>query len=131
VLLTTHDLRDIERLCERILVVDHGRLVFDGGLPGLARLVGAERVLVVDLHEPHRPLTGVPGTTLLGVEADGLRQQLAFRAEDTTAADVVAAVSARVAIRALAVSEPDIEEVVSRLYRAAAPTPGSPPTRPE
>ena len=116
VLLTTHDLPDIERLCERILVVDHGRLAFDGTLPGLVDRVGAQRVLVVDLHEPGPPLSDVPGTTLVSVEADGLRQHLAFRAEDTTAAEVVAAVSARVPLRDLAVTEPDIEDVVRRLY---------------
>jgi ABC-2 type transport system ATP-binding protein len=116
VLLTTHDLPDIERLCDRILVVDHGRVAFDGTLPGLVARVGAERVLVVDLVEPGPPLTDVPGTTLRSVEAGGLRQHLAFRPEDTTAAAVVAAVSARVELRDLAVTEPDIEDVVRRLY---------------
>jgi ABC-2 type transport system ATP-binding protein len=116
VLLTTHDLPDIERLCDRILVVDYGRVVFDGTLPGLVARVGAERVLVVDLVEPGPPLTDVPGTTLRSVEAGGLRQHLAFRREDTTAAAVVAAVSARVELRDLAVTEPDIEDVVRRLY---------------
>jgi ABC-2 type transport system ATP-binding protein len=116
VLLTTHDLPDIERLCDRILVVDHGRVAFDGDLPGLVARVGAERVLVVDLAEPGPPLTDVPGTTLRAVEADGLRQHLAFRKEDTSAAAVVAAVSARVELRDLAVHEPDIEDVVRRLY---------------
>jgi ABC-2 type transport system ATP-binding protein len=116
VLLTTHDLPDIERLCDRILVVDHGRVAFDGDLPGLVARVGAERVLVVDLAEPGPPLIDVPGTTLRAVEADGLRQHLAFRKEDTTAAAVVAAVSARVELRDLAVHEPAIEDVVRRLY---------------
>lgn len=117
VLLTTHDLPDIERLCDRILVVDHGRVAFDGTLPGLVARVGAERVLVVDLLEPGQPLHDVPGTTLRSVEADGLRQHLAFLPEQTTAADVVAEVSARVPLRDLAVTEPDIEDVVRRLYR--------------
>jgi ABC-2 type transport system ATP-binding protein len=116
VLLTTHDLPDIERLCDRILVVDHGRVAFDGTLPGLVARVGAERVLVVDLAEPGPPLTGVPGTTLREVEADGLRQHLAFRSEETSAAAVVAAVTARVELRDLAITEPDIEDVVRRLY---------------
>ncbi len=117
VLLTTHDLPDIERLCDRILVVDRGRLVFDGSLPALVARVGAERVLVVDLAAPAAPLTGVPGTTLRAVEADGMRQHLSFRGGETTAAAVVAAVSARAELRDLAVNEPDIEDVVRHLYR--------------
>ena len=45
-LLTTHDMGDVERLCDRILVIDHGRLAYDGDLPGLSRAAGAERVAV-------------------------------------------------------------------------------------
>ncbi len=56
-LLTTHDMGDVERLCDRVLVVDHGRLAFDGTLPGLAATVGAQRILVIDLAEPTPDLT--------------------------------------------------------------------------
>ncbi len=116
VLLTTHDLPDIERLCDRILVVDQGKVAFDGTLPSLVARVGAERVLVVELAAPGPPLTDVAGTTLRQVEADGLRQHLAFRPDETTAAAVVAAVSARVELRDLSITEPAIEDVVRRLY---------------
>ncbi len=117
-LLTTHDMGDIERLCDRVLVVDHGRLAYDGTLPGLAGTVGAQRVLVVDLMRPSPDLTGVPGTTHLGSEADGLRQRLGFDAEATTAADVLAAVAERSDVRDLSIEEPDIEDVVRRIYRS-------------
>ena len=115
-LLTTHDMGDVERLCERVLVVDHGRVAYDGTLPGLVTRVGAERVLVVDLAEPAPPLGGVPGTRLVGVEAHGLRQRLAFLPRDTTAAEVLQAVSRQVEVRDLTVEEPRIEDVVRRLY---------------
>jgi ABC-2 type transport system ATP-binding protein len=120
-LLTTHDMGDIERLCERVLVVDHGRLAYDGSLGGLVARVGAERVLVVDLAEPWPALDDVPGTRLVGVEGEGLRQRLAFSPEATTAASVLAAVSRRVEVRDLAVEEPDVEDVVRRLYLADRP----------
>ncbi len=56
VLLTTHDLDDIERLCSRLLVIDHGRLIYDGDLDTLKQRYGGERMLVVDLEEPREPL---------------------------------------------------------------------------
>jgi ABC-2 type transport system ATP-binding protein len=118
-LLTTHDMGDIERLCDRVLVVDHGRLAYDGTLPGLVTRVGADRVLVVDLVAPWPDLTDVPGTRHVGSQGDGLRQRLAFAPETTTAATVLAAVSERVEVRDLAVEEPDIEDVVRRLYLSA------------
>ncbi len=118
-LLTTHDMGDVERLCDRVLVIERGRLAYDGDLTGLSRTVGAERVLIVDLAEPAADLDDVPGTRHLASEGNGLRQRLAFDAETTTAARVLAAVSERVEVLDLAVQEPDIEDVVRRIYAAS------------
>ncbi|MCW2792765.1 MAG: methionine transporter ATP-binding protein [Nocardioides sp.] len=114
--LTTHDMGDVERLCDRVLLVDRGSLVWDGTLTGLSRTVGARRVLVVDLAESTGDLLGIPETEHLGSEGGGLRQRLAFDAERTTAARVLAAVSERVEVLDLAVEEPDVEDVVRRVY---------------
>lgn len=119
-LLTTHDMGDIERLCERVLVVDHGRLIYDGTLTGLGATVGAQRVLTVDLAEPTADLDDLPGAKLLDSAGAGMRQRLAFDTETTTAAQLLAAVSARAEVRDLSIEEPDIEDVVRRLYEAAA-----------
>jgi ABC-2 type transport system ATP-binding protein len=115
-LLTTHDMGDIERLCDRVLVIDHGRLAYDGDLAGLGRKTGAERVLVVDLVVPTGGLTGIQETRHLSSEARGLRQRLAFDAETTTAARVFAAVARRAEVLDFTVEEPDIEDVVRQLY---------------
>ncbi|NUO89321.1 MAG: ATP-binding cassette domain-containing protein [Dermatophilaceae bacterium] len=118
-LLTTHDMGDVERLCHRVLVVDRGRLAFDGTLTGLAATVGAQRVLVIDLAQPTPDLDDIPRTRLLDSESDGLRQRLAFDSEATTAAAVLAQVSARHEVRDLTIEEPDIEDVVRRIYAAS------------
>ncbi|MEV2221704.1 ATP-binding cassette domain-containing protein [Nocardia vinacea] len=118
-LLTTHDMGDIERLCDRVLVVDRGSLVYDGSLTGLAVRVGARRVLVVDMAEPTRDLDDLPNAELLNSEGGGMRQRLAFDAESTTAAQVLAAVSDRAEVRDLSIEEPDIEDVVRRIYESA------------
>ena len=121
ILLTTHDLSDIERLSDRVVVVDGGRVVHTGDLAGLAAEAGVDRVLTVELTAPAPPLDDVPGTRLLSVEAGGLRQHLALSG---SAAAAVAAVSARVELRDLTIAEPDIETVVARLYTRAAATRG-------
>jgi len=121
-LLTTHDMGDIERLCGRVLVVDHGRLAFDGTLSGLAATVGAQRMLVIDLAEPTPDLADVPATRLVESEPDGLRQRLAFDSEATNPAEVLAHVSARAHVRDLTIEEPDIEDVVRRIYAASGRT---------
>lgn len=113
VLLTTHDLQDIEQLCERVMVIDHGRLMYDGALGGLHALgEGGERTLVVDLERELPPLE-VAGARVVRVE--GARQWLAFPARES-AAPLVAAVAARYPLLDLSVREPDIEDVIARMY---------------
>lgn len=113
VLLTTHDLQDIEQLCERVMVIDHGRLMYDGALGGLHAMgEGGERTLVVDLERELPPLE-VEGARVVRVE--GPRQWLAFPARES-AAPLVAAVAARYPLLDLSVREPDIEDVIARMY---------------
>jgi viologen exporter family transport system ATP-binding protein len=117
-LLTTHDVGDVERLCDRVLLVDHGRLAFDGTLTGLAATVGAQRELVLDLAEPTPDLIDVPGGKHVSSEAGGVRQRLSYDAAQTTVVALLAEVSRRAEVLDVAVAEPDIEEVLSRIYAA-------------
>ncbi|AIA03820.1 ABC transporter ATP-binding protein [Streptomyces noursei] len=129
VLLTTHDLTDIEQLCRRVMVIDHGRLVFDGDLAGLRAAADGERLLVVDLAAELPPIEGVPGARTIKV--DGPRQWLAFPAADS-AAPLVTAVAARYPLVDLSVREPDVETLIAELYAgggAARVAPGG-ATRP-
>ncbi|CAL9482691.1 Vitamin B12 import ATP-binding protein BtuD [Nocardiopsis dassonvillei] len=117
ILLTTHDLGDVERLCDRVVVIDHGSLAYDGDLDGLRAAVPTPRVLVVDLAEPAPPLE-VAGARC--VRAEGPRQWLEL--EDNPSA-VIGRVAAGHEIADLALREPDIEGVVAALYRGAEPRP--------
>ncbi|MFE9216433.1 ATP-binding cassette domain-containing protein [Streptomyces lavendulae] len=112
VLLTTHDLQDIEQLCERVMVIDHGRLMYDGALGGLHSMGEGERTLVVDLERELAPVE-VPGARVVKVE--GARQWLAFPAGES-AAPLVAEVAGRYPLLDLSVREPDIEDVIARMY---------------
>ena len=113
VLLTTHDLADVERLCRRLVVIDHGRVVEDGTVEGVKARYGTERTLVVDLVEPGAPLD-VPGAT--HVRTEGPRQWLRFHRDDHTASSLLTAVAARAPVRDVTVEEPAIEQVIGRIY---------------
>jgi ABC-2 type transport system ATP-binding protein len=119
VVLTTHDLDDVERLCPRLVVIDGGRVVHDGSVDEVRDRFAPYRTLVVDLttSAPPPPL---PGVTL--IRSDGSRHWLRFRRDEATAADVVAAVAAQTDIRDLTLEEPDIEDVIRHMY-AATPEP--------
>jgi ABC-2 type transport system ATP-binding protein len=113
VLLTTHDLGDIERLCNRLLVIDQGSLIWDGTIADLKERYGGERTLVVDLEEPAPPLE-LPGARVERV--DGPRQWLRFRG---SASELTSTVAASARLVDLQIMEPDIEEIVRRIYGGA------------
>ena len=116
ILLTTHDLPDVERLCRRVVVIDQGRVVADDAIDALRARSGGAREVVVELTAPAAPLEGLPGVREVRVEADGLRQRLAFTPGDTTAAALISAVAERTELRDVTVVEPSIEDLVRRLY---------------
>lgn len=116
VLLTTHDMADIEQLCRRMMIIDHGRLLYDGALDAVRDRFGVERTLVVDLA-PEDAGSGaleVPGASQM--RADGPRRWLRFRRDDTTAAALIAAVTSAYRIHDLTLEEPAIEDIVRRIY---------------
>ena len=114
VLLTTHDLDDIEQLCPRMMIIDHGRVLLDGPVAEFKAEHGTERTVVVDLTESRDPLT-IDNVTVMQVE--GPRQWLRFDRRTTTAAEVIAAVTAVAPVRDLAIEEPDIEDLIRHLYQ--------------
>jgi ABC-2 type transport system ATP-binding protein len=118
VLLTTHDMADVEQLCSRLLIIDHGTLLYDGGLPEIRDRLGKERTLVIDLAEDEPALHNGPVQIAHAreVRADGARRWLRFNREETTAADLIAAVAARYRLQDLTIEEPEIEAIIRRIY---------------
>ncbi|HEX7166240.1 MAG TPA: ATP-binding cassette domain-containing protein [Acidimicrobiales bacterium] len=116
IVLTTHDLADVERLCTRLVVIDRGQVIEDGTVAEIKNRYAGHRTVVVDLEVPGPPLA-VPGAEV--VKVDGPRQWLRFSRSETTAAAVVSAVVAQATVIDLSVEDPDIEEVVTRIYTGA------------
>lgn len=116
VLLTTHDLADVERLCRRILLIDHGRVLYDGPVDGLvARHAPYQEVLVrFDDDQPTGEQWSLGG--FIGErESDG---RWRFRVgRDERIHQLLAAAGDGRQIRDLAVVEPNLESVVRELYR--------------
>jgi ABC-2 type transport system ATP-binding protein len=117
IILTTHDLDDIEALCSRVMVIDHGHKVYDGTLTGLRSSQSAPRTLVVDLAASLPPIT-IDGATVTKV--DGPRQYLTFPTT-TSAAPLVAQIAASYPLQDLTIAEPTIESVIARIYASPAP----------
>jgi ABC-2 type transport system ATP-binding protein len=114
VILTTHDLEDITRLCHRVVLIDHGRVIYDGGLDELRARFGRQRTLVVDLGG--EPMADLRLPHVEEVRREGPRVWLRFDRDATTAAALIAEVAARYRVRDLTVEEPPIEGIVRRIY---------------
>ncbi len=113
ILLTTHDLDDITALCRRLMVIDRGRLIYDGTVEGLRNTYSTERVLVVDLLDPPGDFR-VSGATV--IRAEGARRWLSFP-RDASAAALVERVLAAYQVADLTLEEPQLEDVIRRMYR--------------
>ena len=121
VILTTHDLSDVEKLCERVMIIDRGRLLYDGTLEALRDRFGGKRELVIDLDEANAENHAVHAETLAIKGAEVIAhsaRQVTFRFDrrEITASELIGRLSAHYQIRDLQVREPEIEETVRRIY---------------
>jgi ABC-2 type transport system ATP-binding protein len=113
VILTTHDLGDVEKLCKRILLIDHGQLLFDGPLRELQSRFGGERELVVDFAEEYEDVS-IEGATVISRE--GHRVTYRFPRGQLSTSALIQRLASRYRIIDLTVREPAIEDTVRRIY---------------
>jgi len=118
VILTTHDMSDVERLCKRVVVIDQGRVIYDGSVSRLKREYAPHRVLVVHLTS-ELDMIEAPGAEQISRE-DG-RVSFRFDPEETRVADLIGAIISRYPVTDLSIVEPDLEGVIKQIYREREP----------
>jgi len=125
VLLTTHDLDDVERLCRRIMIIDHGRVVFDGATADLRRRFAPHRLLEISIAPDGAARLGHLGSVLpdgVALASTGeLEASLTIDPSRIATADAIAAIAARVPLADLTVREPELESIIRQIYE----TPGA------
>ncbi|MBI3209008.1 MAG: ATP-binding cassette domain-containing protein [Candidatus Solibacter usitatus] len=118
VLLTTHDLADIEELCARLMVIDKGVLLFDGPLAELKRRLWREMAVRFQLRDREQAeklmAATLPGVTMQ--RSGDLTVRAKFDRERQTSADVIRGVLALAAVMDIAIEEESIEDVVKEIY---------------
>ena len=113
--LTTHDMGDVERLCERIVVVSSGAVAYDGPLESFRERLGTPRELIVDLEEPASELSLPAPARTLAVDAGGIRHRIAFSGDALTVPALLTAINQQVEVRDLSLREPAIEDLVRQI----------------
>jgi len=113
ILLTTHDMDDIEALCQRVIVLNEGKVYFDGALTDLRKKVLPERRLVVDLLKEHDRIAEKNADV---IKQEGHRVWLQFNPMIISAPELIARITAKHAVSDLFVENPPIEELIANLY---------------
>ncbi|WP_458246279.1 ABC transporter ATP-binding protein [Streptomyces sp. MAI_2237] len=120
VLLTTHDMTEVERLAERVVLVNHGRLVLDGTLDEIRRTYGSTWQVRVTLADAHTDVVPPPGIALLG--RDGPRAVFGPDGPGApTVHQALKAVIERYEVTDVAIDEADLEDVMRAAYVHAGP----------
>jgi ABC-2 type transport system ATP-binding protein len=112
VILTTHDMADIEKLCKRMILIDNGKLMYDGELAKIKEMYGDKRIMVVDL-EGDAPLELEQVTVL---KEENSRKWLKFDARKLTPAELISKLSQHYEIKDLTIKDQDIEVIIRHLY---------------
>jgi ABC-2 type transport system ATP-binding protein len=113
-ILTTHDLEDVERLAQRVIVINTGRIVFDNGMAALRNHLGQKKRVKILSTEP-LPAVDLPGVRMLAL-SEGLETNLEIDNEVVSMQRLIAYLGSLGSIADISIQEPSIEEVIKVLY---------------
>jgi ABC-2 type transport system ATP-binding protein len=113
IILTTHDLADVERLCRRIMLIDRGRLVYDGEIERLKDQYGTHRTLIVELCDDNGTFE-VEGAEL--ESRTGAEVRLRFDRRSISADQLIRRVADRYCVNDVSLEEPALESIIRRIY---------------
>lgn len=114
IILTTHDMSDIEKLCQRIVIIDQGRIVYDGNINQIKEQYGKERVLEVEFEEIHTDLGVTFGQV---IKSEGARKWILFNRDQLSAVELVNRLSQRYRVKDFALHETEIENIIKNIYQ--------------
>lgn len=122
VMLTTHDIADVERLCRRVIIIDGGQVLYDGDLAALRRRYVPYRELTVRVTDAPEDWT-LPGIELIGTVENDNQQLLTlhYDPDSISTPAAIEAVTSRYTVLDLTAHEPDLEGVIRQIYTGRAP----------
>ena len=122
VLLTTHDLEDISELCERLMIIDQGRILFDGPLGELKRMLWRRKHVRFELSNESQAAR-IESLGIEGVDferLDAMNCRLAFDRDDYGSGEIIRRVAAAAEVRDIVIEEEAIDDIIRRVYTGGA-----------
>ncbi len=114
VILTTHDLLDIEALCSRIMIIDHGKVIYDGSIDEIRRRFGTESTLLIDFKEPpdHLEVDGA-----LEIQLEGIRASIKFDRKRFAASDLISEIAGKYPVLDLTIEDISLDGIIRDVYQ--------------
>lgn len=113
ILLTSHYMADVTALCERIIIIHHGQLKYDGGIGDLSRKIAPFKLIGVRLAESNSHDLSKYGTVVQN-EEDAEKQYIQVKAQDVTR--VTSGLLADLPVHDITITDPPIEDVIERAF---------------
>jgi ABC-2 type transport system ATP-binding protein len=114
-LLTSHYMRDVEALCNRVLVINHGQLIYDGDLPGLSSRFGQTKLIKLEFAEGEAP----SDLARFGDVERAEGGEAEIRVERSRVAEVLGAILDAYRVADVVVQDPPLEQVITRVFQEA------------
>lgn len=116
VILTTHDLRDIDEICKRAIIIDNGRIAYDGSLDQIKREFGGQRIVRFDLGKPVSDYSvfDIPDAEI--VESQDLFFKVRIHRDGLSSSDLIREVLDVFPVQDISIEEQQIEDIVKQLY---------------
>jgi ABC-2 type transport system ATP-binding protein len=121
-LITTHDLKDITETCDRLLLLDKGKLLFDGSIRAFEQKYASDRRIVAETHKPVEAAAAQALSHAVGksggkmIEAEGHRVVVEYR-EEGSAPALIQMMLQQLQVVDINLEKTDIETIVTRIYR--------------
>ncbi|MBL7162028.1 MAG: ATP-binding cassette domain-containing protein [Anaerolineales bacterium] len=117
IILTTHDMSDIEKVCARMMIIDEGTIIYDGQVAGMKERFTPYRVLVVDFADGIGKVE-IDQAELL--KREGQRARFRFNRQKVSASELITRLAPKYRVKDIGVEEPEIEAIVREIYLRSA-----------
>jgi ABC-2 type transport system ATP-binding protein len=117
VLLTSHDAGDLEALCKRVIVINHGQIVYEDKVSNMKRHYLTSKLVEVRYAEPIAADFNIPGTETLKIGKNRLGVKLQFDTRHTPVAQVIAQLAQAGNLVDVTISDASLEDVIRAIYK--------------
>ncbi|MCD9020598.1 ABC transporter ATP-binding protein [Cohnella silvisoli] len=117
ILLTTHDMVDIEQLCSRVIVIDHGNILFDGKLDQLKRDFGSEEKMTLEMDSKLDDFREIYELGVKSVEQEDRTLQIVYDNRRVSSSAIISNILSSYTVKDLIVQQIEIEEIIKNLYK--------------